>query len=1003
MKKSLPVLVSTAMLTSMWASIAFAAEPLTTAKKLETLIEAGIFDKDGTGNGAELDANVSREQLAKILVKLKGLKEQSGTSFTDVASDRWSAGFIQAVTQTSPLLMDGVADSVFAPSGDVTLEQLAAVIVRGLGLQPNHSGTVGGNVSDWAKGYVATAIANGLLGEKADFAKPATRAELAEASYAAKGVLDGQNKPAAVSVQVAIVSGIKKVTVTLDRDVDTTKASFTLTKGALNIALDSAATIWSDDKKTATLTVKDAKINEGDYIVTLGGLNAGLIGKASASFRAENESVKKLEFSAASDTVAKTRGANIPFKALNQYGEDTSFNPTDFTVTTPNFASTVKKDANGNFSISINTSTTLDGSPVFPNSTVIPIFLYENASRVAIERNYTLGFEPIIQKMELGAVKYPTDKRTLSVVGEAATIPVTLYDQYGNAAGYDSRYPDNWLVNVLIAPYSDTCRWEYGDFNNDNVGELKISLIGRAVKTEDVAVRAQIEGAIAATNLSISSGKQVAKIQFGAPSDSLYEAEEKDIFVPLTGFDESGNELTPDELVQDENYRKINISASSVKGPGKNGQVTLVKYGPYKGQLHIAGAAEGARAGMSAILNANLISKTGNNSFTTLQLPIQQVRIPSKISVVTLNAPKTVGGTAAFQMVVLDQYGKQLDKLPAVREQGRSVTYDVYVEYKGADGTSGQGDNDLKATRYDGVVYTTKSLPTIYEGEDVRNFNKAIVFGVAANGAGSGEKLDYIATIRKRVEGGNPTVIASSARSIVYINGSEGDFTYTVSKPTAMYATRDSQVLTTAQATIDGGMMDKPITVSAKDSSGDSVALVNSGIVSVTSSVYSVAQGKSSSPAGGTGYVIGYTPGKATMAVAYRTLGGGTKVAQVDVEVKAEQPVIGKATASAFKSMRFADITPGYKAWQLMGLSLVDQYGVIYSGANIHDYYNITGVIYTVETADPADAGLINVSNADSRRGDLTISDQLAPGVHYFALTAASGGKSASTYVKLTK
>lgn len=1011
MKKSLPVLVSAALVSSISASVAFAAAELTTGDKLNILIEAGIFDRDGTGNGSELESSMTREQLAKIIAKLKNLKEIPGTGYTDVAADRWSASFIQAVSKAAPPLMNGVAEERFDPSGEVTLEQMAAVVVRALDLQAGKAAPVKGYASDWAKDYVAAAFESGLLGEEVDYTKPATRSELVEAAYGAKQALDNAAKPAKASIQSVKAAGSRTVEVALDRDVDTGKAILTLTKGGDPVAAD---TKWSDDKTTAVLTLKQSKVSEGEYTVTLGGLDASQIATASKRFVGENEVVKKLEFVLAADTIAKSKKAIAPFRALNQYGENASVSPADFTVTTPNFASTVKKDGNGMLFVSMDTSAALDGSAVFPNTTVVPIYLVENDSRLSIGHTFKLGSEPFIQKLELGDVKYTSDKKELTAMGETATIPVAMYDQYGNPVGYDSKNPGDWVTNMFTTPYLDRLKGEFGDFDNDNFGEWKLSLTGRVEKSEELDVRVQIEGASASAKVKAGSARLVTKIEFGTPSGSLNEAEEKDVFIPIVGYDESGKPLTADELVEDENYNKINVTASHVIGTGKDGKVTILKHGPYKGQLHITGVKEGVKAGSSAIFGAYLTSSAGNNSYVTIHIPIERIRVPDKIGVATANAPKTAGGSAGFKLVVYDQNGKQLDKLPAVTENGRTVTYDVYVEYKGTNGAHGEGDNQLKITRNDRFgyatsdVYTAGSAPTIYAGSDVQFFNNTFSFGVTstAAGAGSGEKLEYKASLRKTVEGGSPTVISTAARSIAYIDGAAADLTYTVSKPTAMYGIKDSVVLTSDQMTLDAGIMRKAISVSAKDSAGDTVVLPNSGIVSVTSSVYSVAQAKSSSSAGGTGYVLGYTPGKAPLNVAYRTLNGELRMANVEAEVKEDTPVISRMTSIAMDTIRSTDLfnkAVFNKAWQFMRLTLVDQYGVSYGTTNINAYAKITGVMYVLEVDDPADEGLIAVSNDGETKGDITFASELAPGTHYFTVTAYANGKSASTYIRYIK
>jgi len=996
MKKSLSVLVAGAMVSSMFASVAFAAD-LTTEQKLQALINAGIFDPEGTGNGFELDAKMTREQLAKILAKLMGLQELPGTSYTDVEADRWSAGFIQAVSKANPPLMDGQWEGIFNPSGNVTIEELATVAVRALNLEVKNNAEVDGKVSDWAKGYVAAAVSAGLVGELSDYTKPAIRSQLVEATYAAKEALDDAKSPK-VSVVSAKAVGVQKVEVTFSKAVDTEKAKLSLKKGTVDIALN--APTWSQDGKTATVTLKDAKISEGQYTVTLSGVEN--IDEDSASFVGENEKVTKLEFATASDEIAKSSKARVQFRAVNQYGEPTSMSAGNFTVTTPNFNSSVTKDNNGNYVITIDTANPISGDAI-TGMTIIPVYVYENDSRVTVQKNFRLGSEPFVMKMELGQVKYPANKSSITATGEYATIPVTVFDQYGNPMAYDAQ--NNWVANIFTTPYSQNITASFGDFDNDNFGEVRVSLNGRVEKTEDYTVTVQIGGANASAKVNVSSVKLVTKIQFGTPSDSLHVGDTKDVYIPIIGYDAQGNQLTADELVDDENYNKINVTASQVYGTGPDQKVIIEKSGPYKGQLHITGVPSTASAGSYAFISAYLNSTTGNNSYITLNVPILKTRVPDKVSVIAANAPKTAGGTSNFQIVVLDQNGKRLDYLPTVTENGQTVTYDVYVEYIGTPGSGGSSDNNLYIVELDRLGkevagserYANSPAETITG--DLTHFNNRHRFKVTDVKAGSGEKLEYKVSLRKKVGDGAPTVISSTSRSITFIDNTKEDLTYTVGKPATLYAVKDSPVLSPENRDF-AGIHDRSLSLSAKDSAGDTVALPGNladlgdykfGIFSVTSSSYAVVQTNN------TNGILGYTPGTATLTVGYKTLKGETKIATVDATVNGEVPTVTSITSDATVSTGPADNYT--KAWQFMNLSVKDQHGYSYTEDNIQKFKAITGVIYTLEVANPADAGKISID----QEGNVTIAGDLSAGDHYFTITATTSGKSASTYVKYTK
>src|SRR5690606_36514 len=99
----------------------------------------------------------------------------------------------------------------------------------------------------WAAGYIQ-AITNAGVAFPTNYTEPATRGDLASLAFTADTQLN-PGVPAKVSVTSAKATGVKTVTVALDKAVDTTKATFAIKKGNLTVAHDAAKAVWSDDKK----------------------------------------------------------------------------------------------------------------------------------------------------------------------------------------------------------------------------------------------------------------------------------------------------------------------------------------------------------------------------------------------------------------------------------------------------------------------------------------------------------------------------------------------------------------------------------------------------------------------------------------------------------------------------------------------------------------------------------------------------------------------------------
>lgn len=183
MKKILSVALSTAMAFSMFASVAFGADSkLSPEAQFNVLKDAGIVTgyPDGT---AGLDKFITRAELAKVIVKSINLDPVDTTSYNDKNyAKHWARTYIEAATQKGILEGKNAEKKLFDPSGNVTVQELAAVLVRALKLEvPTETNN---SAADWAKGYVQAAINGGYLAEGINYQANATRSQAVVAAYA---------------------------------------------------------------------------------------------------------------------------------------------------------------------------------------------------------------------------------------------------------------------------------------------------------------------------------------------------------------------------------------------------------------------------------------------------------------------------------------------------------------------------------------------------------------------------------------------------------------------------------------------------------------------------------------------------------------------------------------------------------------------------------------------------------------------------------------------------
>jgi hypothetical protein len=188
MKKILSVALSTAMAFSMFASVAFGAdaEKLTPEQQFNVLKEAGIVQGYPDGM-SHLDRTVTRAELAKIIVKSMALEEVTGVATykdKNYTAKHWAAPFIESATKAG--ILKGVstnpANPLFNPTGNVTVQELAKVLVEANKLEvPTEANNT---ASEWAKGYVAAAIKAGYIAEGINYQANATRAQTVVAAHA---------------------------------------------------------------------------------------------------------------------------------------------------------------------------------------------------------------------------------------------------------------------------------------------------------------------------------------------------------------------------------------------------------------------------------------------------------------------------------------------------------------------------------------------------------------------------------------------------------------------------------------------------------------------------------------------------------------------------------------------------------------------------------------------------------------------------------------------------
>ncbi|WP_261303462.1 S-layer homology domain-containing protein [Paenibacillus andongensis] len=985
MKKTLSVVLTSAMALSMFSSVAFGKTSAdftdlkdldaATKVKFDAMITAGIFD-GVTETTFGLKDEMNRAQFAKVAALIMGLevnKDLKTSTFTDVsvtdAANGYALPYIEALKTAG--VTDGYADGQYNPAGKVTKEQLATFLVRVLGQDAAAKGKTGTDttVSGWAQGYVALALelkllSNGTDGTFGGMAN-ATRDLLVTGAYEAKQ----QYVPAGkVSVTGAKATGVQQVTVSFNKPVDTAKATVALTKGTADIA---TTVKFADDKKSAVLTLTDVKVSEGSYTATLSGLDAAGVDKTTATFTAENEKVTKLSFVNASDKIAKSAKVTVKVKAENQYGENASLNGSEYTAYVSGRNESLKRNEDtGLLELTLNTiyKNGVSGDQTQSEIDVLPVNIFLTNTSVSVQKTFKIGVESYVSKIELGTVKYPANKTSLTEQGDVAEFGITRYDQYGDVIAEGALTTDRTKFDAIITPFSnDTLKLKAETVQSYDT--VKLELAKNTDKGGDYTVTVYVGSSSATATVSVKSAKVANKVEFGTFNGVIAQGDGA-TYLPIVAYDADGKQLTAQDIVDNAKADRFSISISGADyDTARNGNAAIVTSGEHKGQIkidNVTATSKGVVFVNLGIFSAN-VQNSVQKSFT-----VQDVRVPETIAVKSaVSANKAlVGGETTVKWYVQDQYGAKLDDSAAANAADYklkvTVTGSAYATFSGLTGG------------------TTVGEVTTYDGNDLTGFNeKELKFVATAAGKAkvTAELVKGTATLKK-VE--NELEVTADT-----------DLTYSVTAIDSVFAARDNDLTPGADKVLTGttnnafdSKLAKEIKITATNKSGEIVAIPGNRISSVSSSdnnIVNVIQ------EGNAAKVIGNKAGKATVTVVYNTFDGMNKYATLEVNSKADLVATAKIVADANATYDLS--TPTADVIDLANVVITDNYGVEYeTAAEINKYNGFLGAQYIVSDIQASGAANTVVVNAD---GTLTV----GANVTEFVLKTISGGKTATTLV----
>ncbi|AZS17949.1 S-layer homology domain-containing protein [Paenibacillus lutimineralis] len=259
--------------------------------KIDALIQAGIINGVSSTNFG-LQEEMNRAQFAKVAALIFNLPvnpNQQQSSFSDVRSDDLANGYalpyIEAVRAAG--ITDGVGGGQFNPAGQVTKEQLAAFLIRGLGRDGQAQSTPGSGdqtVSDWAQGYVQMSLQLGLLQNAPDGTfggtAGASRELLATSSFESAKTFEaaqplevsGTNFAAGNKLELTMTAGIDPSSIDLSKilvngvPLDPKLDSYELSEDKKTIIIKLHQGYKLDSSKTPIIVVSGLKTSFGNEI-----------------------------------------------------------------------------------------------------------------------------------------------------------------------------------------------------------------------------------------------------------------------------------------------------------------------------------------------------------------------------------------------------------------------------------------------------------------------------------------------------------------------------------------------------------------------------------------------------------------------------------------------------------------------------------------------------------------------------------------------------------------
>ncbi|UJF35583.1 S-layer homology domain-containing protein [Paenibacillus hexagrammi] len=668
-------------------------------KKIDDLLQIDAIEKTSDDTFG-LEENITRAQVARTAALVLGLTidhRLTQSSFKDISSNDSAIPYIEALKKAD--LFQDATDNKYNPSGIVSRQELAMLLIKGLGLDEKAKEATSSKdetVGDTYKSYVAYALQQKLMtnqtGGKFGGSEPVTKKTLAFTAYAAMQLHTTSAKPEKASIAEVKVIGRNKLSVRLNRDVDVDAAVFVVTKAGIldsdnNPVKFEPIITWSDDSTSATLEMSD-DFEFAQYEVVLSGVD---VETGTMGFMPENERAAKVEIVTETEKISWSK-ALIEYKAINQYGEEMKLSPSNVNVyvsAPKKVTSTVLADHNG---------IVLDLSELTPGNTVT-VNLLEKSGYLSISKTFTVGDTPQVSRIDLGDtesnLKLPAGQLIFQAGGRAY-LTFAAYDQYGNRMT-DTKYLNMGISKTFDGALGNVFRTDspndFIDFDNDGYPELQLAANSDLDSNKEVTVNLLFSGGQVSETVTVAAPKTPYTVVIGPASTTLTEGDVNKE-VSLKVIDSTNQELEGTEIANLETTGKITVYATggiileadpAIRVDPNTGQLRNVNIN-LNGNIRIKQVTSAGPAAIHIRIN-------GLNQTVTYPLMIEQARKPNTIMLDENNSARNI-------LLINTLEKSKTNAVFKIYDQFDEAYYSTRTDYK----------VEMKLERISGVtdaVYTT--------------------------------------------------------------------------------------------------------------------------------------------------------------------------------------------------------------------------------------------------------------------------------------------------------